>query len=134
MGLALCPRATNIKRILNHKDLWRENSLRVGAQRIRTPVSRHHQIFVVSPFDVRTSDQQFAAPFLTYTFTTLRQEVARRESLAREAFRLLTVALRRGYGLDLVGRDTDLDPIRNRPEFRRLVDAARALQPQSASR
>lgn len=53
---------------------------------------------------------------------------------AREAFRLLTAALRRGYGLDLVGRDTDLDPIRNRPEFRRLVEAARALLPQSTSR
>lgn len=53
---------------------------------------------------------------------------------AREAFRLLTAALRRGYGLDLVGRDTDLDPIRNRPEFRRLVEAARSLLPQSTSR
>jgi tetratricopeptide (TPR) repeat protein len=53
---------------------------------------------------------------------------------AREAFRLLSAALRRGYGLDLVGRDTDLDPIRNRPEFRRLVEAARALQHQAAER
>ncbi|MCI0681355.1 MAG: tetratricopeptide repeat protein [Gemmataceae bacterium] len=50
---------------------------------------------------------------------------------AREAFRLLSAALRRGYGLDYVGRDTDLDPIRNRPEFRRLVEAARALQAQA---
>ncbi len=47
---------------------------------------------------------------------------------AKEAFRLLSAALRRGYGLDLLARDSDLDPIRERPEFRRLVEAARALQ------
>jgi hypothetical protein len=46
----------------------------------------------------------------------------------REAFRLLSAALRGGYGFDLLVQDTDLDPVRKLPEFQRLVDAARALQ------
>jgi len=43
-----------------------------------------------------------------------------------EAFRLLWSALKTGFGLDLVDTDTDLDPVRGDPEFRRLVAAARA--------
>jgi serine/threonine protein kinase/tetratricopeptide (TPR) repeat protein len=46
-----------------------------------------------------------------------------------EAFRLLSSALRKGYGFDLLVQDRDLDPIREYPEFRRLVEAARALRP-----
>jgi serine/threonine protein kinase/predicted Zn-dependent protease len=45
------------------------------------------------------------------------------------AFQLLSAALRAGYGFDLLASDPDLEPIRARPEFQRLVDAARALQP-----
>jgi tetratricopeptide (TPR) repeat protein len=45
-----------------------------------------------------------------------------------EALRLLASALRSGYGLDLIDKDTDLDPIRAQPEFLRLVEAARALR------
>jgi tetratricopeptide (TPR) repeat protein len=45
-----------------------------------------------------------------------------------EAFRLLSAALRSGYGLDLLDKDTDLDPIRAESEFRRLVEAAGALR------
>jgi tetratricopeptide (TPR) repeat protein len=45
-----------------------------------------------------------------------------------EAFRLLSLALRNGYGFDLLDTDTDLDPIRKLPEFRRLTDAAKALR------
>jgi tetratricopeptide (TPR) repeat protein len=43
-----------------------------------------------------------------------------------EAFRLLGAALRQGYGFDLVDSDPDLAPLRKLPEFRRLVEAARA--------
>jgi serine/threonine protein kinase/tetratricopeptide (TPR) repeat protein len=43
----------------------------------------------------------------------------------REALRLLTRALRRGDGLDVVDADPDLDPIRDDPEFRRVVADAR---------
>jgi serine/threonine protein kinase/tetratricopeptide (TPR) repeat protein len=45
----------------------------------------------------------------------------------REALRLLGGALSKGFGVDLLNNDKDLDPIRNQPEFRRVVEAARAL-------
>jgi serine/threonine protein kinase/tetratricopeptide (TPR) repeat protein len=44
------------------------------------------------------------------------------------AFQLLSSALTRGYGFNLLETDTDLNPIRSAPEFRRLVDAARTLR------
>jgi tetratricopeptide (TPR) repeat protein len=44
-----------------------------------------------------------------------------------EAFRLLFAALRTGFGLDLVGTDHDLDPLRKDEEFDRLVNGARAF-------
>jgi serine/threonine protein kinase/Tfp pilus assembly protein PilF len=40
---------------------------------------------------------------------------------AKQAFLLLSCAFEKGYGRDLVGVDSDLDPIREAPEFRRLV-------------
>jgi tetratricopeptide (TPR) repeat protein len=48
----------------------------------------------------------------------------------QEAFRLLAAALRQGFGFDLLASDPDLAPIRSLPEFRRLVEAAKALQGQ----
>ncbi len=42
-----------------------------------------------------------------------------------EAFQLLHSALRRGFGFDLIEGDRELDPIRDRPEFRRLLESAR---------
>ena len=44
------------------------------------------------------------------------------------AFELLSYGLKGGFGLDIVDTDSDLDPLRPTPEFRRLVEAARALQ------
>jgi serine/threonine protein kinase/Tfp pilus assembly protein PilF len=58
-----------------------------------------------------------------YALTSRQQEDDR-----REAFALLTAALRRGFGYDLVGTDPDLDPIRGDPRFRQLLEAARALR------
>jgi serine/threonine protein kinase/tetratricopeptide (TPR) repeat protein len=55
---------------------------------------------------------------------TSRTEAADRA----EALRLLASALGKGYGADLVDRDTDLDPIRGDHEFKRLVAAAKALK------
>ena len=52
---------------------------------------------------------------------------------ALEAVRLLTSAFREGVGLELVDGDTDLDAIRQRPEFRRAVEAARVLRPMPSS-
>jgi serine/threonine protein kinase/Tfp pilus assembly protein PilF len=45
-----------------------------------------------------------------------------------QAFPLLSIALRGGFGLDLIDTDTDLDPIRTHPDFLRLRNAARDLK------
>ena len=44
------------------------------------------------------------------------------------AFELLSYGLKGGFGLDIVDSDNDLDPIRQTPEFRRIVTAAREIQ------
>src|SRR5262249_36508166 len=44
------------------------------------------------------------------------------------AFELLSAALRKGFGHDLLKDDPDLNPLREDPEFRRLEQAAEALQ------
>lgn len=46
----------------------------------------------------------------------------------RDAFPLLSRALLGGFGLDVINQDKDMDPIRNDPEFRRIVEAARGLR------
>jgi serine/threonine protein kinase/Flp pilus assembly protein TadD len=51
-----------------------------------------------------------------------------------EAFRLLTTALRGGYGFDLLETDHDLDAIRKLPEFHRLVAAAQTLNTRGPQR
>lgn len=45
-----------------------------------------------------------------------------------QALPLLSAALRAGFGLDFVDRDSDLDALRPRPEFQRMVAAARTLR------
>ncbi len=45
----------------------------------------------------------------------------------QQAFRLLSLSLQKGVGFDLLETDRDLDPIRSCPEFKKLVDAARAI-------
>jgi serine/threonine protein kinase/tetratricopeptide (TPR) repeat protein len=52
---------------------------------------------------------------------------------AREALRLLSTALQKGVGLEYVGDDHDLDPIRDRPEFGQAIAAARTLKAGAAS-
>jgi tetratricopeptide (TPR) repeat protein len=46
------------------------------------------------------------------------------------AFELLSYGLKGGFGLDIVDSDSDLDPVRQTNEFRRLVEAARDLHVQ----
>jgi hypothetical protein len=53
---------------------------------------------------------------------------------ALESFPLLAEALRRGFGLDLVDKDSDFDPVRGREEFRRVVNAARELDAAARKR
>jgi tetratricopeptide (TPR) repeat protein len=48
-----------------------------------------------------------------------------------EAFRLLSAALRGGFGFDLLAVDHDLDPIRKNARFRGIVEAAQALQAEN---
>jgi eukaryotic-like serine/threonine-protein kinase len=43
------------------------------------------------------------------------------------AFELLSYGLKAGFGLDIVQNDTDVDPIRQTPEFGRILQAAREL-------
>jgi tetratricopeptide (TPR) repeat protein len=45
----------------------------------------------------------------------------------RQALQLLSSALRKGFGIDLLDKDTDLDPIRDDAEFQRLASATRDL-------
>ncbi len=45
-----------------------------------------------------------------------------------QAFRLLSIALRAGFGWDLMELDPDLDPIREDPRFDEIISAAQALE------
>jgi hypothetical protein len=45
-----------------------------------------------------------------------------------EAFRLLSMALRQGFGYDLVETDSDLAALRQFPEYHKLVTGVRALR------
>jgi serine/threonine protein kinase/Tfp pilus assembly protein PilF len=45
----------------------------------------------------------------------------------KEAIRLVTAALRAGFGFDYIEIDDDLNPIRNTPEFTRILEGARAI-------
>ncbi len=51
-----------------------------------------------------------------------------------EAFRLLSTALRGGFGFEAMPDDHELDAIRDLPEFRELLAAARALVKPPAAR
>ncbi len=51
-----------------------------------------------------------------------------------EALSLLGVALRAGFGHDLLATDKELDPIRETPEFKKLVSAVRDLKPTQKPR
>jgi eukaryotic-like serine/threonine-protein kinase len=46
-----------------------------------------------------------------------------------QALRYLSSALRKGFGFEYLEQDKDLDPIRDTPEFRKLVGATQVLQP-----
>jgi serine/threonine protein kinase/tetratricopeptide (TPR) repeat protein len=57
-----------------------------------------------------------------YALTSKQQPQDREEAVF-----LLSTALRKGYGKDLISIDTDLDPIRSHPDFRRLLGRAGLL-------
>jgi tetratricopeptide (TPR) repeat protein len=85
--------------------------------------------------DARETLRTNSEPFTIYQVAgiyalTSRQEPADR----REAFRLLESTLNRGFGLNLIEQDRDLDAIRDQPEFRQLVEAARVRRSRGTPR
>jgi tetratricopeptide (TPR) repeat protein len=77
--------------------------------------------------DARESLRRDSKPFTVYQVAGIYALTSRQHPDDRgEAFRLLQSALTQGVGLDLLPKDRDLDPIRDQPEFRQLVEAARA--------
>jgi serine/threonine protein kinase/lipoprotein NlpI len=79
--------------------------------------------------DAREALQRDTQPFTIYQVAGIYALTSRGHTDdRREALRLLASALRQGFGLELLDGDHDLDPIRDLPEFRRIVEAARALR------
>jgi eukaryotic-like serine/threonine-protein kinase len=75
--------------------------------------------------DARESLQRDSKPFTVYQVAGIYALTSRQApDDCREAFRLLGSALGQGFGLELIERDSDLDPIRDKPEFRRLIEEA----------
>jgi serine/threonine-protein kinase len=78
--------------------------------------------------DARESLRRDSQPGVLYQVAGIYALTSREEpGDRREAFRLLSAALRRGAGLELLDKDSDLDPLRDQPEFHRLEEAARTL-------
>ena len=62
------------------------------------------------------------APANQYQVAGIYALVSARDPACRdEAFRLLTAALKGGFGRDLLAGDLDLDPIRDDPRFRQVL-------------
>jgi serine/threonine protein kinase/predicted Zn-dependent protease len=77
--------------------------------------------------DARESLRRDSKPVTVYQVAGVYALTSRQVPNDRqEAFRLLGSALSQGFGLELLPKDRDLDPIREQPEFRQLVEAARA--------
>jgi eukaryotic-like serine/threonine-protein kinase len=83
--------------------------------------------------DAHDALQMDNAPFIAYQVAGIYALTSRQNPEdRREALRLLAVALGQGTGLDLLDRDRDLDAIRNDPDFRRLVQEARARRKEAS--
>jgi serine/threonine protein kinase/Flp pilus assembly protein TadD len=68
-------------------------------------------------------------PRLLYQVAGIYALTSRSHKEDRErAFPLLAGALRGGFGYDLIATDHDLDPIRDDPQFQRLLEAAHMLR------
>ena len=83
--------------------------------------------------DARDALPRDKKPFNTYQVAGIFALTSRQKpDDRRQALSLLEAALNQGFGLDLLDKDRDLDPIRDQPEFRRIVDAARARRTNKA--
>jgi tetratricopeptide (TPR) repeat protein len=78
--------------------------------------------------DVKRLLQVDPSPFAYYQAAGVYALTADQPGHLREALRLLAKALSRGEGYAYIGNDPDLDPIREQPEFRTLLNAVRTLQ------
>jgi tetratricopeptide (TPR) repeat protein len=69
--------------------------------------------------------------YRTYQIARVYAQLAKVDPGARdESLRLLAKALRAGFNdMKLLGEDADIDPVRNDPEFQRLLDTAAQLAP-----
>jgi serine/threonine protein kinase/lipoprotein NlpI len=66
-------------------------------------------------------------PELLYQVAGIYAQTSRQQpDDAREALRWLAASLQQRYGLDLIANDKDLDPLRELPDFRRLLDRVRS--------
>ncbi len=78
--------------------------------------------------DVRESLARSTGPETLYQAANVYALTSRQHpDDALECFPLVSLALRQGFGLDAVDTDPDFDPVRNHPEFRRVVKSARDL-------
>jgi serine/threonine protein kinase/Tfp pilus assembly protein PilF len=85
--------------------------------------------------DAQESLRRDSKPSTVYQVAGIYAQTSRQVPDDRkEALRLLGSALSQGVGLRLIPEDRDLDPIRDRPEFRQLVEAARARGGQGSPR
>jgi serine/threonine protein kinase/tetratricopeptide (TPR) repeat protein len=81
--------------------------------------------------DARAALDRDASPRTLYQAANIYALTSRQNSEDRlDAFPLLKRALAGGFGLDVIDRDPDMDPIRNDPAFVRIVKAARDLRPE----
>jgi serine/threonine protein kinase/Tfp pilus assembly protein PilF len=85
--------------------------------------------------DAREALRKDSKPYNVYQVAGIYALTSRQNSDdRREALRLLESALSQGFGLDVLEKDRDLDAIRDQPEFRRLVEGARARRTKAAPR
>ncbi len=86
-------------------------------------------------WDVALSDAKEAlnrgfAPVTVYQVAGIYAQLSTHNpEYKSEAITLLTIALRAGFGFDHIDDDTELDPIRNTPEFERVLQTARQYKP-----
>ncbi len=75
--------------------------------------------------DARESLWRDTSPRILYQVAGIYAVTSRQVPEDRvEAYRLLSTALRKGYGFDELANDEELNAIREQPEFRKLLDAA----------
>jgi tetratricopeptide (TPR) repeat protein len=77
--------------------------------------------------DARAALARDGSPATLYQVAGIYAQTSRQQAGDRkEALRLLSASLQRGYGRELLEKDRDLDPLRDGVEFRRLLGASSA--------